>query len=106
VLRLDLGLGEIQVLVPDDMCVTTDASIGAGAADTGGGEQGGIDIDVEERRIPAPGVDVLHIEADIGIGAIRVGDRIRGDRFGVDDVPWRDDSLTPGTSMAACEAPA
>jgi phage shock protein PspC (stress-responsive transcriptional regulator) len=106
VLPLDLGLGEIQVLVPDDMCVTTDASIGVGAVDTGDGEQGGIDIDVEDRTIPAPGVDQLHIDADVGVGAIRVGDHIRGNRFDVDAAPWRDTTVMPGTSLAACEAPA
>jgi phage shock protein PspC (stress-responsive transcriptional regulator) len=102
-LPLDLGLGEIQVLVPDDMCVTTTAAIGAGAVDFGDGEQGGIDVDVEDRRIPAPGVDYLHIDADIGIGALRVGDHFR-DFSG--PAHWRDDAVLPGTSMAACEGPA
>jgi phage shock protein PspC (stress-responsive transcriptional regulator) len=102
-LPLELGLGEIQVLVPDDMCVTSDATIGAGAIDTGDGEEGGIDIDVADRRIPGPGVDHLHITADIGIGAMRVGDRF----FGWDDRNhWRDGPVRPGTSLAACEGPA
>jgi phage shock protein PspC (stress-responsive transcriptional regulator) len=103
VLPLDMGLGEIQVLVPDDMCVTTDVSIGVGAADIGDGEQGGIDIDVEDHRLPPAGVDHLHIDADIGVGAIRVGDHVRG-RF--DPGLWEDDGVVPGTSLAACEAPA
>jgi phage shock protein PspC (stress-responsive transcriptional regulator) len=102
-LPLDLGLGEIQVLVPEDMCVTTDAAIGVGAVDAGDGEQGGIDVDVVDRRIPAPGVDSLHIDADIGIGALRVGDHFR-EFIGPDR--WRDGAVRPGTSLAACEGPA
>jgi hypothetical protein len=55
-------------------------------------------------------VDYLHIEADIAVGAIHVGDRIRdwGRTFGPDDAappPWRDE-VEPGTSLAACEGPA
>src|SRR5687767_2102809 len=42
-LPLEIGMGEIQVLVPDDLCVTTEADIGMGAFDVGDGEQGGID---------------------------------------------------------------
>jgi phage shock protein PspC (stress-responsive transcriptional regulator) len=102
-LPLDLGLGEIQVLVPSDMCVITDASVAVGAVDSGDGEQGGIDIEVADRRIPPPGVDYLHIDANIGVGAMRVGDRFRD--F-VDQHRWRDDAVRPGTSLAACEGPA
>ena len=40
-LPLEIGMGEIQVLVPDDLCVTTEAEIGMGAFDVGDGEQGG-----------------------------------------------------------------
>jgi hypothetical protein len=105
-LPLELGLGEIQVLVPDDMCVTTDAAISLGAVDVGDGEQGGVDLDVSEGRTPAPGVAYLHLDADIGIGAMRVGDRFR-DWDGPDR--WRDGdhdvNVRPGTSLAACEAP-
>jgi hypothetical protein len=106
-LPLELGIGEIQVLVPGDMCVTTDADISLGAIDAGDGEQGGIDIEVDDRRIPAPGVANLHIDADVGVGAVRVGDR-----FFDWDGPghWRDedrfDSIQPGTSLAACEGSA
>jgi phage shock protein PspC (stress-responsive transcriptional regulator) len=100
-LRLEIGMGEIQVLVPDDMCVTTDAEIGVGAIDVGDGEQGGIDLDVHERRYVASAVPHLHVDADVGIGAVRVGDSFfslkRPGR-------WPDDfdALDVGTSRAAC----
>jgi hypothetical protein len=105
-LPLELGIGEIQVLVPDDMCVLTDADISLGAIDVGDGEQGGVDIEVVDRTVPAPGVAYLHLDADIGAGAMFVGDRFR-DWDG--PARWRDGShdtvVRPGTSLAACEAP-
>lgn len=107
-LRLQLGMGEIQVLVPADLCVTTDATLGVGAIDTGDGEQGGVDIDVVERRPVAAGVSQLHLDTDIGIGALHVGDRFTewgpGERHwgGPDPV----DTVQTGASRAACEGPA
>jgi phage shock protein PspC (stress-responsive transcriptional regulator) len=72
-LPLELGLGEVQVLVPRDLCVTTEADIGMGAFDVGDGEQGGVDLDVDEGPYVAPGVPELHVVADIGVGALFVG---------------------------------
>ena len=104
-LPLQLGVGEIQVLAPDDMCVTTDGSISLGAFDAGAGGEGGIDLDVEERRSVDPGVSYLHLDVDLGIGAVHVGDRF-ADRH--DGPPWASDrpldEVDPGTSRAACEA--
>jgi phage shock protein PspC (stress-responsive transcriptional regulator) len=105
-LRLDLGMGEIQVIVPDDLCVTTDAQIGMGEIDAGNGDQGGIDLDVIDHRTVAPGVPHLHIVADVGLGAVHVGDRF----FGFDGPRrWRGgdfDALDAGTNRLACEGPA
>jgi len=101
-LRVEMGMGEIQLLVPDDLCVTTDAEIGVGVVNTGGGDEGGVDVDVEDRQTVDSGVRHLHVIADVGVGAVQVGDRFfdwdgprdwRGDRF---------DSLETGTSRAAC----
>jgi hypothetical protein len=106
-LPLELGVGEIQVLVPDDMCVTTDAAISLGGVDAGEGGEGGVDLDLRDRRIPDPGVRYVHLDVDIGIGHFTVGDRFfdwdRGPRWARDD---RFEDLNPGTSRAACEAAA
>jgi len=99
-LPLDIGMGEILVLVPDDVCVTTDAEVGVGEVNVGDGEQGGVDLDVSDDRRVAPGVKQLHIVADVGIGAVHVGDSFfewRGD--------WHDDgfdALETGTNRLAC----
>jgi len=106
-LPLQLGVGEIQVLVPDDMCVTTDAEISLGAAETGGGDEGGVDVDVHDRHIPDPGVRYVHLNVDLGVGHFSVGDRFfdwdRGPGWARDG---RFDDLDAGTSRAACEAAA
>ena len=104
-LPLEIGMGEIQVLVPEGTCVTTDADVGVGAINVGDGEQGGIDVDVDSDRHVAPGVAELHVIADVGIGHVVVGDR-----FYDFDGPgrWRDDfdTLDFGTSATACRGTA
>jgi phage shock protein PspC (stress-responsive transcriptional regulator) len=101
-LPLEIGMGEIKLLVPDDLCVTTEADVGMGAVNIGDGEQGGVDLDVDDERRVTPGVPHLHVIADIGVGALLVGDR-----FYDWDGPgrWHDDGfdeLETGTSRAAC----
>jgi phage shock protein PspC (stress-responsive transcriptional regulator) len=105
-LPLEIGMGEIQVLVPDDLCVTAEGDIGMGAFDLGGGEQGGVDLEVREGTGAEPGVRELHLEPDIGVGALLVGNDFFEDH-GPDR--WRDrgfDSLEAGTNRLACLEPA
>jgi phage shock protein PspC (stress-responsive transcriptional regulator) len=101
-LRLEIGMGEIEVLVPDDLCVTTEAEIGVGVVNDGDGDQGGIDLDIAGDRSVAPGVRHLHLIADVGMGAVMVGDGFYDwDGPG----PWRGDGfdeLRTGTNRAAC----
>jgi hypothetical protein len=105
-------MGEIKLLVPDDMCVTTDAKVGVGAVNTGGGEQGGIDFDVDESHGVVPGTRELHVIADIGVGHLQIGDSY----FSLDGLrtPARPgapkletfdnefESMLSGTNVAAC----
>jgi phage shock protein PspC (stress-responsive transcriptional regulator) len=102
-LDLRLGMGEIRLLVPDGVCVTTAAQIGVGAVNTGAGEQGGIDVAVDERRAVVAGARELHVNADIGVGHLQIGDSLI--RFGG---PWRGDSfaLRNGTDERACRVAA
>jgi phage shock protein PspC (stress-responsive transcriptional regulator) len=104
-LRLEIGMGEISVLVPDDLCVTTDAQVGVGVVNSGEGDQGGVDVDVSDDRDVAPGVRHLHLIADVGVGAVMVGDSfLEWRRPG-----WHDDgfdALDAGTSRAACQGAA
>ena len=103
-LHLALGMGEIDVLVPEDLCVTTHAEVGLGAVDTGDGEQGGVHLDVDDDRRVAPGVRHVHLDVDIDVGALRVGDRLDSlgpdDRWGRDR--WNEIDLSGGPNRAAC----
>jgi len=105
-LRLDIGMGEIKVLVPESVCVTTEAEVGVGVVNTGDGDQGGVDLDIRDKRAVAPGVAQLHVIADVGVGAVLVGDRFASwDRPG----GWHDDgfdALQTETSRAACRGTA
>jgi phage shock protein PspC (stress-responsive transcriptional regulator) len=104
-LPLDIGLGGIQVLVPRDLCVTTEAEIGVGTFDVGDGEQDGVDLNVDEGGRVAPGVPELHLVADVGVGELFVGhdffERHGPGRWndGFDQIDWR-------TNRLACEGTA
>src|SRR3712207_5381907 len=70
-LPLELGAGEIEVAVPDGVCVTYDVQIGAGRVTTLDGiDDGGLDLDVEGAAVVPSGVPELHVDADVGMGAV------------------------------------
>jgi Cell wall-active antibiotics response LiaF, C-terminal len=72
-LNVDVGMGEALVYVPRGACVTTDVQIGAGASDVFDRENDGVDVAFADDD-PTPPADrpQLHIDADIGLGAIEV----------------------------------
>ena len=79
-LPLELGAGEIQVLVPKDLCVLTDARVRMGAVDGGRDEQEGVDLDITDERAVAPGTPTVRLAVDLGVGAVRVGTWFRDHR--------------------------
>jgi predicted membrane protein len=90
-LNVDVGMGEALVYVPRGACVTTDVQIGAGASDIFDRENDGVDVAFADDPTPPAGRPELHINADIGVGAIEVvregslPDRFRRQRFEVVD---------------------
>ncbi len=91
-LPVQIGMGEIQVLVPDDTCVTVEADISMGGYEPpDGGDEGGVDLEIDDRFPVAAGRPELHVVADIGLGALRIGDTAAfvGDRF----PRWHDGDL-------------
>ncbi len=106
-LRVEIGMGEIEVLVPEEVCVTTEAEVGVGLVNAGDGDQGGVDLDIDDDREIAPGVTQLHVIADVGMGAVHVGDRfveLDGPGPGPGPGRWHDDFevLQSPASRAAC----
>jgi phage shock protein PspC (stress-responsive transcriptional regulator) len=71
-LGIDVGLGEAVVYVPRGACVTSDVNIAAGTADILDRDHDGIDVTFAEGATPPAGRPELHIDADIGLGAIEV----------------------------------
>jgi phage shock protein PspC (stress-responsive transcriptional regulator) len=71
--EIDLGIGEARVVVPDDVCVATDAQVGVGEARTFDLHNEGVDVDLDDRPVAPPDTTRLLVKADIGVGALRIG---------------------------------
>ena len=74
-LKIDMGMGEARLLVPNDVCVITRAHVGAGYLRVHDRHAGGFDVDSREgvvtRRSSVP---TLVVDADIGLGALQIVD--------------------------------
>ena len=80
-IELDLGMGEARVLVPEDVCVATSAEIGVGNVHLFGRDNGGIDVDFSEQPDAVGDGTRIVIDAEIGVGELRVDDDIFRDGF-------------------------
>jgi hypothetical protein len=101
-LDVEVGIGEALVIVPDDVCVATDADVGMGNVALFGRDHGGIDVKYEDAPDAKPTATRLLLHADVGMGQVRVSDR-RGDVY-FDEYEFgrfNDDELIPARS-AAC----
>jgi hypothetical protein len=83
--KMDLGMGEAVLLVSNDVCVASRATIGMGQAAVFDRESGGIDVDFEDLPTAPPAVTRVVVDADVGLGAFEVRHRDRDRRhFGRD----------------------
>jgi phage shock protein PspC (stress-responsive transcriptional regulator) len=73
-LHVRLGVGELVVLVPRDVCVATSAQLGGGYVGALEQRYGGLDVDWSERPSPPPHTPRLVLSGDIGLGALLVAD--------------------------------
>ena len=73
-LHAELGVGQLDVLVPEDVCVIATTDVGIGAVTTFGRESGGLDVERREGAPRRPGIPQLVLDADVGIGHVRVAD--------------------------------
>jgi len=69
---LDVGVGEGVVVVPEDVCVASQADVGVGAVQVFGHESGGVDVDWEEKFRARRGAPLLVVHGDVGIGLLQV----------------------------------
>jgi phage shock protein PspC (stress-responsive transcriptional regulator) len=102
-LEVDLGVGEARVIVPEDVCVATDAHVRIGEVRTFERSNDGIDVDLEDLPDAAPDVTRLLVKADLGVGSLRIGQSgtdLDFDRSHFDFGPV-DDDLGRNTACAA-----
>src|SRR4029078_5862236 len=71
--KLDLGVGDARVIVADEVCVATKAHVGVGEARTFERHNDGIDVDVDDRPDARPTRTRLVVDADVGVGSLRIG---------------------------------
>ena len=71
-MHVDVGVGHAVVRVAEDVCVTSDVEVGIGQASVFDDGSGGVDVAFDQAAAPAAGAPVLHLDADVGIGAINV----------------------------------
>jgi phage shock protein PspC (stress-responsive transcriptional regulator) len=71
-IHLKLGVGQAEVLVPSQMCVSSKAHVAAGATTIFERETGGVDHDWQEIRQAPAGRPHLIVDGDIGIGQLRI----------------------------------
>jgi phage shock protein PspC (stress-responsive transcriptional regulator) len=71
---LDLGMGEARVLVPNDVCVAASADVGMGNVHFFGRDNGGLDVDFDERPEADRDTTRILVDAQVGAGELRVDD--------------------------------
>jgi phage shock protein PspC (stress-responsive transcriptional regulator) len=82
VVHLKLGVGQAEVLVPDNVCVSSSAHVSAGATTVFDHSTGGIDHDWQDMHQAPAGTPKLTVDADIGFGELRIEPGVAGQSSG------------------------
>jgi hypothetical protein len=75
-IKLRLGVGEAQLVVPRDVCVSTTSHIGVGGIEIFDYDTGGVDVDRQDERIARAGTPRIVVDANVGVGAFAVHHRV------------------------------
>ena len=70
--KLHLGIGGIEVFAPPNVCVSSSAHFGDGGAEAFDRHSGGVDVDFQDTHSAPPGAARVIVDADIGIGGLRI----------------------------------
>ncbi len=106
--KVGMGTGHVLVLVPDDVCVASTATVGMGGVSVFERDGGGIDVDWDDTRRAPAGTPRLVIDGDVGLGLLEVrhdessaGDHGPfGERRGFDDNRERNSACTTRTASS------
>ena len=71
-LSVDIGAGHALVLVRDDVCVASRASVGMGGVEVFDRDGGGIDVDFSDVRRAPQGTPRLVVDGNVGLGLFEV----------------------------------
>jgi phage shock protein PspC (stress-responsive transcriptional regulator) len=71
-LDLHVGVGHVELDVPEDVCVQLRGDVGVGEVRAFGRGNSGFDVQVDRRPIGAGDNPVLFVDADVGLGQIEV----------------------------------
>jgi phage shock protein PspC (stress-responsive transcriptional regulator) len=71
-LKLNMGIGSVRVLVPEDVCVASDVRVGAGYARVFDRDSAGLDVDWRQSPTDNAGAKRLVIDGRIGVGELQV----------------------------------
>lgn len=88
-LKMQIGMGQAVLVVPEDVCVATKAEVGAGVVDVFGNSNEGVNVDWSDQpSAPRRGRRVV-VDADVGFGALLVRhDRSDINSHASDDRPF------------------
>jgi phage shock protein PspC (stress-responsive transcriptional regulator) len=100
-LKVELGVGESVVIVPEDVCVALDSRVGAGYVRLFDRDSAGLDVDWDSSPAAPATAPRLVLDADVGAGALQVvhdpSDLDRRDR-------WDRDSVGDSVGNVGCES--
>src|SRR3954452_9440495 len=71
-IHLKVGVGQAEVLVPRDVCVSSTADVAVGATTIFDRETGGVDHDWQDIEQAPAGTPHLIVDADVGFGQLRI----------------------------------
>jgi len=96
-IRLAVGVGAAELIVPRNVCVASSAHAGVGGVGVFNRSSGGVDVDWDDQRRAPAGTPRVIVDGDVGIGALLVNHTGDGHDFG-----RRFDSSDPANRNAAC----
>jgi phage shock protein PspC (stress-responsive transcriptional regulator) len=75
-IKLRLGVGEAQLVVPRDVCVSSNSHVGVGGVEIFDYDTGGVDVDKQDERNAPEGTPRIVVDANVGVGAFAVHHRV------------------------------